>query len=66
MFSWIIDSRDHAHEERLATIHDAYSAFKCHTIMNCTRTCPKVRSRSLVVPQQFELAAILKEKIENT
>ncbi|KAK6054342.1 hypothetical protein COOONC_08152 [Cooperia oncophora] len=40
---WIIDSRDDYPKERLARMHDAYSAFKCHTIMNCTKTCPKGR-----------------------
>lgn len=22
-------------------MNDAYSVFKCHTIMNCTKSCPK-------------------------
>ncbi|XP_044754267.1 succinate dehydrogenase [ubiquinone] iron-sulfur subunit, mitochondrial [Coccinella septempunctata] len=40
-YRWIIDSRDEATEERLNSLRDAYSVFKCHTIMNCSRTCPK-------------------------
>ncbi|VDO07766.1 unnamed protein product [Haemonchus placei] len=40
-YRWIIDSRDDYPKERLARMHDAFSAFKCHTIMNCTKTCPK-------------------------
>ncbi|KAF5298916.1 hypothetical protein FQR65_LT09569 [Abscondita terminalis] len=40
-YRWIIDSRDTATEERLDRLKDGYSLFKCHTIMNCTRTCPK-------------------------
>ena len=40
-YRWIIDSRDDYAKERLHRMHDAYSAFKCHTILNCTRTCPK-------------------------
>ncbi|KIH47073.1 succinate dehydrogenase and fumarate reductase iron-sulfur protein [Ancylostoma duodenale] len=40
-YRWITDSRDDYAKERLARMHDAYSAFKCHTIMNCTKTCPK-------------------------
>jgi len=40
-YRWIIDSRDTATEERLGRIRDPYSVFKCHTIMNCTKTCPK-------------------------
>ncbi|VDM69528.1 unnamed protein product [Strongylus vulgaris] len=39
--AWIIDSRDDYARERLHRMHDAYSAYKCHTIMNCTKTCPK-------------------------
>ncbi|VDM55397.1 unnamed protein product [Angiostrongylus costaricensis] len=40
-FRWIIDSRDDYAMERLHRMHDSFSAFKCHTIMNCTKTCPK-------------------------
>lgn len=40
-YRWIIDSRDEATEKRLEQMKDAYSVFKCHTIMNCSRTCPK-------------------------
>ncbi|CAH1998570.1 unnamed protein product [Acanthoscelides obtectus] len=40
-YRWIIDSRDEATEKRLDKMRDPFSAFRCHTIMNCTRTCPK-------------------------
>ncbi|CAJ0605337.1 unnamed protein product [Cylicocyclus nassatus] len=40
-YRWIIDSRDDYAKERLDRMHDAYSVYKCHTIMNCTKTCPK-------------------------
>jgi succinate dehydrogenase (ubiquinone) iron-sulfur subunit len=40
-YRWIIDSRDDKHAERLNRMRDSFSAFKCHTILNCTRTCPK-------------------------
>ncbi|VDN31111.1 unnamed protein product [Gongylonema pulchrum] len=40
-YRWIIDSRDDYASERLSKIHDHFSAFKCHTILNCTKTCPK-------------------------
>lgn len=39
----MIDSRDEFTEERLAKLQDPFSLYRCHTIMNCTRTCPKVR-----------------------
>ncbi|VDO08110.1 succinate dehydrogenase [ubiquinone] iron-sulfur protein, mitochondrial, putative [Brugia malayi] len=40
-YRWMIDSRDDYAEERLSKIHDHFSVFKCHTILNCTKTCPK-------------------------
>jgi len=40
-YRWIIDSRDDKAGERLKRIEDPFSAFKCHTILNCTKTCPK-------------------------
>lgn len=40
-YRWVMDSRDDFKEERLAQMRDKYSLFKCHTIMNCTKTCPK-------------------------
>ncbi|MCG5530907.1 succinate dehydrogenase iron-sulfur subunit [Halorhodospira halochloris] len=41
LYRWIADSRDEATEERLDLANDAYRLFRCHTIMNCTATCPK-------------------------
>ena len=40
-YRWIIDSRDEATGERLDELEDPFKLFRCHTIMNCTRTCPK-------------------------
>ncbi|CAG5135593.1 unnamed protein product [Candidula unifasciata] len=40
-YRWMIDSRDDFTEERLAMMEDGYSVYRCHTIMNCTKTCPK-------------------------
>jgi succinate dehydrogenase (ubiquinone) iron-sulfur subunit len=40
-YRWIMDSRDDFKAERLAQMKDEWSMFKCHTIMNCTKTCPK-------------------------
>ncbi|NXE03131.1 SDHB dehydrogenase, partial [Chaetorhynchus papuensis] len=40
-YRWMIDSRDEFTEERLAQLQDPFSLYRCHTIMNCTRTCPK-------------------------
>ncbi len=40
-YRWIIDSRDEATGERLDDLEDPFRLYRCHTIMNCTRTCPK-------------------------
>ena len=40
-YRWIADSRDDATGERLDQLDDAFKLYRCHTIMNCTRTCPK-------------------------
>lgn len=40
-YRWIIDSRDEATKERLKALNDDFKLYRCHTIMNCTRTCPK-------------------------
>lgn len=40
-YRWIAESRDEATEERLDNLHDPFRLYRCHTIMNCTRTCPK-------------------------
>ena len=38
---WIQDSRDEATGERLDNLDDPFRLYRCHTIMNCTNTCPK-------------------------
>ena len=38
---WIADSRDEATQERLENLEDSFKLYRCHTIMNCTKTCPK-------------------------
>ena len=38
---WINDSRDEATGERLDALEDPFKLYRCHTIMNCTNTCPK-------------------------
>ncbi|MDM8561285.1 succinate dehydrogenase iron-sulfur subunit [Candidatus Parabeggiatoa sp. HSG14] len=40
-YRWIIDSRDETTGERLDELEDPFRLFRCHTIMNCTNTCPK-------------------------
>jgi succinate dehydrogenase / fumarate reductase, iron-sulfur subunit len=40
-YRWIADSRDEATGERLDALEDPFKLYRCHTIMNCTNTCPK-------------------------
>jgi succinate dehydrogenase / fumarate reductase iron-sulfur subunit len=40
-YRWIVDSRDERTGERLDELEDPFRLYRCHTIMNCTRTCPK-------------------------
>jgi succinate dehydrogenase / fumarate reductase iron-sulfur subunit len=40
-YRWIIDSRDEEREKRLKKVADELKLFRCHTIMNCTNSCPK-------------------------
>jgi succinate dehydrogenase / fumarate reductase, iron-sulfur subunit len=40
-YRWIADSRDEATGERLDNLEDPFRLYRCHTIMNCARTCPK-------------------------
>jgi succinate dehydrogenase / fumarate reductase iron-sulfur subunit len=40
-YRWLADSRDEATGERLDELEDPFRLYRCHTIMNCARTCPK-------------------------
>lgn len=40
-YRWISDSRDENIGERLDELEDPFRLYRCHTIMNCTNTCPK-------------------------
>ncbi|MFM9890292.1 MAG: succinate dehydrogenase iron-sulfur subunit [Rickettsiales bacterium] len=40
-YRWIIDSRDEATGDRLDDLEDPFKLYRCHTIMNCAKTCPK-------------------------
>jgi succinate dehydrogenase / fumarate reductase iron-sulfur subunit len=40
-YRWLADSRDETKGERLDDLEDPFRLYRCHTIMNCTNTCPK-------------------------
>jgi succinate dehydrogenase / fumarate reductase, iron-sulfur subunit len=40
-YRWLIDSRDEATGERLDNVEDPFRLYRCHTILNCAKACPK-------------------------
>ncbi len=40
-YRWLIDSRDEETGKRLDNLEDPFRLYRCHTIMNCSNTCPK-------------------------
>ena len=40
-YRWLADSRDEMTGERLDDLEDPFRLYRCHTIMNCAKTCPK-------------------------
>lgn len=40
-YRFLIDSRDTETNARLDNLNDAFSVFRCHSIMNCVSVCPK-------------------------
>jgi len=40
-YRWVVDSRDEHTGERLDALEDPFKLYRCHTIMNCAKACPK-------------------------
>jgi succinate dehydrogenase / fumarate reductase iron-sulfur subunit len=40
-YRWVIDSRDEATGDRLDNLEDPFRLYRCHTILNCAKACPK-------------------------
>ncbi|KAL6716160.1 succinate dehydrogenase complex, subunit B [Lecanora helva] len=40
-YRWLADSRDEKKAERKEALDNSMSLYRCHTILNCSRTCPK-------------------------
>jgi len=56
-YRWIVDSRDEATGERLDELEDPFKLYRCHTIMNCTRTCPKGLNPAQAIAETKKLLA---------
>ena len=54
-YRWVIDSRDEATGERLDDLEDPFRLYRCHTIMNCTKTCPKGLSPAKAIAELKKL-----------
>uniref|UniRef100_A0A8C9ITG4 Succinate dehydrogenase [ubiquinone] iron-sulfur subunit, mitochondrial n=1 Tax=Piliocolobus tephrosceles TaxID=591936 RepID=A0A8C9ITG4_9PRIM len=61
-YRWMIDSRDNFTEEHLAKPQDPFSLHCCHTITNCTRTCPKGLNPGKAIAEIKKIMATYKEK----
>ncbi|XP_016954429.1 succinate dehydrogenase [ubiquinone] iron-sulfur subunit [Drosophila biarmipes] len=61
-FRWVIDSRDEATEQRLDFLKDPWKLYRCHSIMNCTNTCPKHLNPARAIIQLKQLLVGLKKK----
>ena len=40
-YRWLVDTRDETRNERLEDLEDSFKLYRCHTIMNCAKACPK-------------------------
>jgi succinate dehydrogenase (ubiquinone) iron-sulfur subunit len=47
----LVDSRDERKEERKEALNNSMSLYRCHTILNCTRTCPKGLNPGLAIAE---------------
>lgn len=48
-YRWMADSRDQATAERREQLENSMSLYRCHTIMNCSQTCPKHLNPGLAI-----------------
>lgn len=56
-YRWIADSRDEHTGERLEALEDPFKLYRCHTIMNCAKTCPKGLNPAKAIAEIKQLIA---------
>jgi len=57
-YRWIADSRDSYGAQRKENLQNTFSLYRCHTILNCSRTCPKgLEPGTAVAKIKLEMAA---------
>ncbi|MGE4313869.1 MAG: succinate dehydrogenase iron-sulfur subunit [Pseudobdellovibrionaceae bacterium] len=59
-YRWIADTRDEATGERLDALEDPFRLYRCHTIMNCTNTCPKGLNPAKAIAEIKKLMVVRK------
>ena len=57
-YRWIADSRDEMTGERLDALEDPFRLYRCHTIMNCTKTCPKGLNPAKAIAEIKQMMAL--------
>ncbi|KAK8168371.1 succinate dehydrogenase iron-sulfur protein [Phyllosticta citrichinensis] len=50
-YRWIADSRDERTAARKDALNNSMSLYRCHTILNCSRTCPKGLNPALAIAE---------------
>jgi succinate dehydrogenase (ubiquinone) iron-sulfur subunit len=50
-YRWIADSRDQKTAQRMDGLNNSMSLYRCHTILNCSRTCPKGLNPALAIAE---------------
>ncbi|WWC65870.1 succinate dehydrogenase [ubiquinone] iron-sulfur subunit, mitochondrial [Kwoniella dejecticola CBS 10117] len=56
-YRWMADSRDSYGAERKEKMQNTMSLYRCHTIFNCSRTCPKGLNPALAIAKmKLEMA----------
>ncbi|HKZ96273.1 MAG TPA: succinate dehydrogenase iron-sulfur subunit [Hyphomicrobiaceae bacterium] len=54
-YRWVADSRDEATGERLDNLEDPFRLYRCHTILNCVKACPKGLSPAKAIAELKKL-----------
>jgi succinate dehydrogenase (ubiquinone) iron-sulfur subunit len=56
-YRWMADSRDSYGAQRKEKMENTMSLYRCHTIFNCTRTCPKgLNPAEAIAKIKYEMA----------
>jgi succinate dehydrogenase / fumarate reductase iron-sulfur subunit len=59
-YRWLVDSRDESAGERLDQLEDPFRLYRCHTIMNCTKTCPKGLNPAQAIAETKKMMTVRK------